>query len=107
MTVRDAFLAHLGHEAAASEVAVALLEAGLDGDAPYLPEMRAAVERAVVDPLWRHAAVLSEAEGGLSVSRSAREVRGRLLWLARRHGRRDIVRELEGAAGISDASRMR
>jgi len=107
MTVRDALLWQIGGDPGTGEAGPALLHAGLDGDAPYAPAMRAAVERAAIEPLFRRLAVASETEGGLSISRSAAGMRSRLLWLARRHGRRDIVRELEGAARLSDVSRKR
>jgi len=107
MTVRDALLWQIGEGPGTDGADLALLHAGLDGAAPYLPEMRAAVERAAIEPLFRGMAVASETEGGLSISRTAREMRARLLWLARRHGRTDILREIEGAATVSDISRKR
>jgi len=107
MTVRDALVWQIGDAPGTGDADLALLHAGLDGGAPYTPAMRAAVERAAIEPLFLRLSIATEAEGGLSISRTAREMRQRLMWLARRHGRRDILRELEGTAALSDASRIR
>jgi len=106
MLVLDAFTSILGDGASAAEAELALAGEGLAPTDVYASAMREAVERACIDPLHRRLSRASETEPGLSIAHDRAMMRGRLLWLARRHGRRDIL-EQYGPPRIRDVSRMR
>lgn len=108
MTIEVAFQQFLGIEDAEdSAIELALVNAGLSGSDQYDASLRAVVEGSVIDLLFQMYIVTLETESQLSISRDPKLMRERLLYLARKYGRKDIVNALSGKVTITNISRMR
>ncbi|MFD2597330.1 DUF6706 family protein [Sphingobacterium corticis] len=107
MTIKEAFQQFLGIDVDGRAIDLALLNSSLDGSGKYDASSRAAVERSTIDLLFQQIAVVSESESQYSTSKDAKIMRERLLYLARKYGRKDIVSALTGSVKISNKSRMR
>lgn len=107
MLVREAFQEFLGFDASTKAIELALLNANLDGSAEYTASLKASVERSTIDLLFQSIVVTSESESQYSTAKDAKLMRDRLLYLARKYGRKDIVDALTGTVKIKDISRMR
>lgn len=84
---------------------IALINADLDGSAQYTASLKASVERSTIDTLLQEMSVISESESQFSTSKDAKLLRERLLYLARKYGRNDIVSIYN--VRIKNISRMR
>lgn len=107
MTVKEAFQQFLGVDVDDKAIELALLNASLDGSAEYNASLKARVERSTIDLLFQTNIVTSESESQYSTSKDAKLMRDRLLFLARKYGRKDIVDALVGVVKITNISRMR
>ncbi len=107
MTVKEAFQQFLGFETDNRAIDLALLNSHLDGSEEYTVGLKSRVERSTIDLLFQTIAVTSESESQLSTSRDAKLMRERLLFLARKYGRKDILDALGGAVKIKNISRIR
>ncbi len=107
MTIKEAFQQFLGIEVDSKAVELALLNAGLDGTSEYSAALRPLVEGNVIDLLFQSIAVTSESESQYSTSKDAKIMRERLLYLARKYGRADILNALTSRVRVKDISRMR
>ncbi|SUJ19144.1 Uncharacterised protein [Sphingobacterium spiritivorum] len=107
MTIKEAFHQFLGFDVDSQAIALALLNAGLDGSAEYNASLKPQVERSTIDVLFQSIAVTSESESQYSTSKDAKLMRERLLYLARKYGRKDIVNAITGTVIVKNISRMR
>ena len=108
MTIIEAFEQFLGIEDIDDKaIELALLNANLDGSAEYNASLKADVERSTIDLLFQSIAVTSESESQYSTSKDAKLMRDRLLYLARRYGRKDIINAIQGKVTVEDISRLR
>lgn len=107
MIIKEAFQQFLGVDVDSRAIELALLNANLDGLAEYTAGLKAQVERSTIDLLFQAIAVTSESESQYSTSKDAKLMRERLLFLARKYGRKDIVAAVTGVVKIKDISRIR
>lgn len=108
MTVKDAFNEFIKpFEADTKAVELALLNVNLDGSGEYSASLKASVERATIDIIFQSIAVTAESESQYSTSKDAKLMRERLLYLARKYGRKDITDAITGVVKIKNISRMR
>ncbi|WP_282638099.1 DUF6706 family protein [Sphingobacterium thalpophilum] len=107
MTIKEAFQQFLGIDADDKAIELALLNASLDGSEEYSASLKASVERSTIDLLFQTNIVTSESESQYSTSKDAKLMRDRLLYLARKYGRRDVVDALIGSVKITNKSRIR
>jgi len=108
MTIKEAFQSLIKpFELDSEDIELALLNANLDGSAEYNASLQRSVERSIIDPLFQVIAINSESESQLSISYDSKLKRERLLVLARKYGRKDIINALTSSVKVKDISRMR
>lgn len=107
MTIKEAFKQFLGFSAEGEAIDLALLNANLDGSAEYNSSIKASVERSTIDLLFQLIAVTSESESQYSTSKDSKSMRERLLYLARKYGRKDIIDSVTGVVKVKNVSRIR
>ncbi len=108
MTIKGAFQSLIKpFELDDEDIELALLNANLDGSAEYNASLQRSVERSVIDPLFQVIAINSESESQLSISYDSKLKRERLLVLARKCGRKDIIDSLTSSVKVKNISRMR
>ncbi|PPK98978.1 DUF6706 family protein [Parapedobacter indicus] len=78
-----------------------LTEAGIDGDDQFEQGGLKELEIAAIPLLQSLMAISSESEGGLSESRSLQGIKDRLLFLAKKHGLKDVIASIGGIPKIS------
>ncbi|KGE14623.1 DUF6706 family protein [Sphingobacterium deserti] len=107
MTIKEAFQQFLGIDVDSKAVELALINAGLDGASDYSAALLPIVEKSTIDLLFQSIAVTSESESQYSTSKDAKLMRDRLLYLARKYGRGDILKALTSSVRVKDISRIR
>lgn len=108
MTIREAFQSVIKpFEVDATDVNLALLNAGLDGDMEYSISNKGSVEQSAIDLMFQSMSVTSESESQYSTSKDAKIMRERLLVLARKYGRKDIVGVMTSTPVVRNISRIR
>lgn len=108
MTIKEAFQQFLGVDDVDSKaIDLALLNAGLDGQQDYDASFKGRVESGSIDLIFQLYTVVSESESQYSTSKDAKLMRYRLLYLARKYGRKDIEAALIGRVTVKDISRIR
>jgi len=107
MTNKEALQATLdGIDVSALALEKALLDGNVSADSLYSAGQKKAVELCAIELLYAEFTKPDMQEGGFSVSRPdfLRKVQARLLYLARQHGRTDIVQQLETRPTVKGVS---
>lgn len=107
MNIKEAFQQFLGADAEDAAIELALINAGLSGSDQYDASLKAVVERSTIDLTFQLYMVTSESESQYSTSKDSKLMRERLLYLARKYGRKDILDALIGKVTVTNISRMR
>lgn len=108
MNIKEAFYSVIKpFEVDEEDVELALLNAGLDGSVEYNASLQSAVEKSSIDLMFQVISVTSESESQYSTSKDAKLLRERLLFFARKHGRKDITNALNPSVKVKNISRMR
>src|SRR5690606_3761812 len=97
MTKKEALFSSINYgDLSDQALELALISAGIDGDAQFTKEDVKSIELASIPVLESLMTTLSERESQFTVTRSIDGIKQRLLLLAGRYGRKDIINALSG-----------
>lgn len=106
MTIKDALIAAIGVSVSAGALQKTLADAGLNPSDEYIPSSHSRlVDIASIEVLFSLYGVSSKSEGDMSVSYNAKDLKDRLLFLARKYKRWDIVDAIEPRPKVSSVKR--
>lgn len=101
LTQKEAFLRVIQAGIDDGTAELALTEAGISPAAQFVKGDLKALEIAAIPVLQSLLTVSSESEGSLSESRSREGIKDRLLFLAKKHGLKDVVDAVSGVPKIT------
>lgn len=105
ITKKQALLSSIQYHVSDADLEYALITAGLNGDDQFSKEDLEDVEKASIPVLISLWGTLSEREGGFTLTKSEQGMKGRLLYLARKYGRTDILSSFSSVPTISSVGR--
>lgn len=107
MTIKEALIAALGIHVGSNTLNKVLEDSGLIPDAEYIPNAHSRkVDMAAIEALFSLYGVNSKSEGDMSISYNGKELKERLLFLARKYNRADIINAIEPRATVGSVRRM-